>query len=89
MSRAAKGRDMTKARLARIRNANYTNTFRRKIIQYDLNDNVINEFSSITEATNFLNKTSHSIQNCLAGRTKTAFGYNWKYKDGGNNLERE
>ena len=87
MSRAAKGRDMTKARLARIRNANYTNTFRRKIIQYDLNDNVINEFSSITEATNFLNKTSRSIQNCLAGRTKTAFGYKWKYKDGGNSLE--
>ena len=89
MSRAAKGRDMTKARLARIRNANYTNTFRRKIIQYDLNDNAINEFSSITEAANFLNKTRGSIQNCLAGKTKTAFGYNWKYKDGGNNLERE
>ena len=54
---------------------------------YGLNDNVINEFASITEAANFLNKTRGSIQNCLAGKTKTAFGYNWKYKDGGNNLE--
>lgn len=86
---ANKGRDMSKALLARIKNANYTNIFRRKIIQYDLNNNIINEFSSITEAANFLNKTRGSIQNCLAGRTKTAFGYNWKYKDGGNNFERE
>ena len=29
----------------------------------------------------FLNKTSKAIQNCLAGRTKTAFGYIWKYKE--------
>lgn len=83
ISRAAKGRDMSKALLARLKKANYTNIVRKRIIQYDLNNNIINEFPSITEATKSLNKTSHSIQNCLTGRTKTAFGYKWKYKDGG------
>ena len=87
MSKSAKGRDMSKALAARLKNSNYNNAFRRKVIQYDLNNNIINEFSSITEATNFLNKTSHSIHNCLAGRTKTAFGYKWKYKDGGNSID--
>ena len=81
MSKAAKGRDMRKALLARIKNANYKNTYRRHIAQYDLNGNYINEFTSIQEAMNFLNKTSKAIQNCLAGRTKTAFGYIWKYKE--------
>lgn len=84
MSRAAKGRDMSKVILARIKKANYTNIHRKQVIQYDLNNNIINEFPSITEATKFLNKTSRAIQNCLAGRAKTAFGYIWKYKDGGN-----
>lgn len=74
---------MSKALLARLKKANYTNIVRKRIIQYDLNNNIINEFPSITEATKSLNKTSHSIQNCLTGRTKTAFGYKWKYKDGG------
>ena len=81
MSEAAKGRDMSKALLARIKNANYENTYRRRIAQYDLNGNYINEFTSIQEAMKFLNKTSKAIQNCLAGRTKTAFGYIWKYKE--------
>lgn len=84
MSKAAKGRDMSKVILARIKKANYANIHRKQVVQYDLNNNIINEFPSITEATKFLNKTSRAIQNCLAGRAKTAFGYIWKYKDGGN-----
>ena len=72
---------MSKALLARIKNANYENVHRKAVIQYDLNNNIINEFPSIEEANKFLEKTSKSINNCLANRAKTAFGYKWKYKE--------
>lgn len=81
LSDKAKGRDMSK-----VIEASRNSTFdrgkgkRKGVLQCDLNNNIINEFPSITEATKFLNKSSHSIANCLACRTKTAFGYMWKYK---------
>ena len=81
ISQSAKGGDMSKALLARIKNANYENVHQKAVIQYDLNNNIINEFPSIEEANKFLEKTSKSINNCLANRAKTAFGYKWKYKE--------
>ena len=84
LSELGKNRDMTKA-IEASRNATFDRGKgkRKAILQCDLDGNIINEFSSITEAMNFLNKTSRSIANCLAGRAQTAFGYTWKYKVGG------
>ena len=51
------------------------------VIQYDKNGNYITEYKSIAEATranNFPNRTN-IIQN-LKGKTKSAYGYVWKYK---------
>lgn len=54
---------------------------KKKIIQLDLNDNIINEFNSISEASKILNLGRSGIMQCLRERNKTAFGYKWKYKE--------
>lgn len=77
MSEAAKGRDMRKAIEASLKVPHKKTV--KAVLQLDLSNNVINSFSSITEANNSLGKTSKAIVNCLQGRTKTAFGYRWEY----------
>lgn len=49
------------------------------IIQLDLEGNYVREWESTSQAHKELNLTS--ILNCLKGRTKTAGGYKWKYKN--------
>lgn len=51
---------------------------RREVLQFDLEMNFIQEWSSI----NSVNKTFKiSIHNCLLGKLKTCNGFIWKYKD--------
>lgn len=52
------------------------------VIQYDLQNNKINEFLSISEACLSLNKPKRAgdITSVCRGKQKTAFGYIWKYK---------
>ena len=58
------------------------NHYKRKVLQYDLNGNFIKEWDSIKEAAYYLNiKYHNSITNCCGGRSKTAGGFIWKYKD--------
>jgi group I intron endonuclease len=49
------------------------------IVQLDLKGNYIKEWESTSQAHKELNLTS--ILNCLKGRTKTAGGYKWEYKN--------
>lgn len=53
------------------------------ILQYDLQNNFIKEWSSVKEANLHLNKQSNasSISLCCKGIYKKAFGYRWKYKE--------
>jgi hypothetical protein len=55
----------------------------KTILQYDLQDNFIKEWSSISEAYLSLNKkiTNGCINLACKGKIKTAFGYKWKYKN--------
>lgn len=53
------------------------------IIQFDLNNNIVKEFSSITEVEKELGFCNSNIVRCCKGRTKTAYGYKWKYKEVG------
>jgi len=55
----------------------------KSILQYDLQDNFIKEWSSISEAYLSLNKkiTNGCINLACKGKIKTAFGYKWKYKN--------
>lgn len=52
-----------------------------EILQYDLNNNFIQSFSSPKEAAISLNKSQSShITACAKGKRKTAYGYIWRYK---------
>lgn len=50
----------------------------KSVLQLDLDENIIREFSSIKEAKAFI---GYSIMKVLRGEGKTAGGYKWKYKD--------
>ena len=52
----------------------------KPILQYDSQDNLINEYQSAQEAGRYLNKSGNSIADCAAGKQKTAYGFKWKYK---------
>ena len=59
---------------------NYPNPNKKIILQYDFDNNLINQYDSATEAGNTLNKSGNSIADCASGRQKTAYGFIWKYK---------
>ena len=56
---------------------------KRPILQYDLNNNFIQEFPSIAAAGKALNvkSPSSSIGEACRGKQKTSHGYIWKFKD--------
>lgn len=51
----------------------------RPILQYDIDGNFLNYYPSIAEAARRTDIIVCTIQNCAAGRTKTAKGFIWKY----------
>lgn len=42
---------------------------------------IIREFSSTTEAEQYLGGKGHHVSCCCNGKRKTAYGYIWKYKE--------
>lgn len=50
----------------------------KPILQFDLNGNFIREWSC---ANDIGRKARVNISYCLKGRTKTAYGFTWKYKE--------
>ena len=62
-------------------NMNYgtrTEKTKKPILQYDLDGNFIRSWPSATDVGKEFRK---NIVSCLTGRTKTAYGYIWKYKN--------
>lgn len=51
---------------------------RKKIQQYDFNNNLIQEFDNITQASKITGIGRTSISNCLNGYSKSAGNYFWK-----------
>lgn len=52
---------------------------KRKIKQYDLDGNFIQEYNSITEASKKYNIHPTNIKNACKGKYKTSCGFVWKY----------
>jgi len=52
----------------------------KPIVQYDLKDNKIKSWPSITAAARSLGFSQTSISSCCAGSRKTSNGFIWKYK---------
>ena len=64
-------------------NSNYGTAMdkvRKKVLQFDLEGNLLNEFNSITDAAIYCGHTAGNISSCCHGRLKQAYGYVWKFK---------
>lgn len=58
-----------------------TEKTKKPVLQFSLDGEFIKEYESVKEASlTFYTKRTSSINNCLAGRTKSAYGFYWKYK---------
>jgi hypothetical protein len=55
--------------------------FKRKIEQYDIDENLLGKFNSIVEAAKITGINKSSIANCCRGDRKIACEYIWKYAD--------
>jgi hypothetical protein len=54
---------------------------RKPILQFDLEGNFIREFSSISEANRYFERTDSHIDSVANGIRKTTLGYIWRYKN--------
>lgn len=54
---------------------------RKIILQYDLNDNFIKEFTGLDDAAKEINKDRTNISKALKGVIKSSGGFKWKYKE--------
>ena len=50
------------------------------ILQFDLNNNLVNEYPSIHEAARLLKIKEGGISMCCRNKSKTAYGFVWKFK---------
>jgi hypothetical protein len=54
---------------------------RKTILQFDLENNLINEFLSLRQIERDLGYFRANIVPCIQGKFQQAYGYIWKYKD--------
>ena len=52
----------------------------KKIIQLDLNDNILNEFESMVQAEQETGVSANNISHCCNGKRKSSGGYKWRKK---------
>lgn len=57
------------------------NALSKKVLQFDKENNLMNEWIGMREASRELNIAFSSIWMCCQGRIKTAGGYIWRYSD--------
>jgi hypothetical protein len=60
----------------------------KEIVQLDEEYNFINGYSSIKEASIYLNKPSSSISECCNKKRKSSYGYIWMFKEEYVNLKK-
>ena len=54
---------------------------KNKVIQLDIDGNILNSFDSCKEAGEYIGTTTSNICMCCNGKTKTAKGFLWKYEN--------
>ena len=52
----------------------------KKVIQLDLNENVLNEFESMKQAEQETGVFARNISSCCSGKRKSAGGFKWRKK---------
>lgn len=63
-----------------VHNANYVAVDRHAVVQYDLDMNLISEYSSILEAYKSTKVDRKAIKYVCEGKQKSSKGYIWRYK---------
>lgn len=58
-----------------------SNPNKRAVLQYDLNGVFMHEFPSVGAAARSIGKDQPSIKKCCKNKTKTAYGFVWRYRD--------
>ena len=54
----------------------------KAVLQYDVGGNFVKEFPSATAAEKEISgKFTGAISHCLSGKTKTAYGFMWRFKE--------
>ena len=76
---------MSQAKLGKLKSDSYKQKISiiksKPILQYDLQNNFIKEWSSATEAGKFLNKKNSAISECCNNKRKSAYNFIWKFKN--------
>lgn len=64
---------------------------RKAVLQFDLNDNFIAEYESVSAAGAATGRSNGrvSVKDCCKGRRMTAYNYKWRYKDDIQNGEQQ
>jgi len=63
------------------------NPHTKTILQFDLDNNFIQEWDTIRQAAAFYKKSPSTIHGCLSGKQKTSCNYIWKYKEQKTNIK--
>ena len=53
----------------------------KPVIHLDLSDNIIATYQSLQEASDLTGFNKSSISSCCRGKTKTSYGFIWRYKE--------
>lgn len=53
----------------------------KKVLQFDINDNLLNEFDSVSEASKSTQCDRRDIARCCGGKRKTCGGFIWRFKE--------
>ncbi len=79
-SNSMKGRKFTEDHKNKLKEAS---TCKKKVLQYNLKDNLIREWESVAQASNYCNVSKQAISQCCRNckYNKTAGGFKWKYKN--------
>jgi hypothetical protein len=83
ISTSLKGRSLSpthKENIGKARKGTPLPTKQKPTLQYDLKGNLIKEWDFAKQASIELGLNYQNINHCLLGKSKTAFGFIWKYK---------
>lgn len=69
------------------RRSKNNNTSKRKVVQLDLDGNIVNDYESISSASRSVGIKKSNIIDCLSKRKMTAGGFKWEYKKESRSLK--